>query len=317
MKWSTQGVTILEKYYPTHNKEELLAIFNKDEHARSWRSVFKKANKLGFKKVTYKEAVNRILLEKYSTSPFLNLLQEVQRYIPGIKPDALVMRANRLGLNRRGYNAKARQKQIRVVSPSGELAWFLGVLAGDGYVTPIVNKANTYKVLMIGISEPFVNRFARIGEELFGIAPSLRQYNKYKLKGKWRKYYECVFFSKAMVEFFGDWKENVWSKTLTEKFSWTFNDKRFVASFLSGFFDADGSIRYDQRSYTKRISFAVQNKRSQRTIAGMIEVLGVRSKIYPKGIQIDGKKNVKKLAFKLMSSIPQKHNLIQLMRSSL
>lgn len=227
------------------------------------------------------------------------------------------MRANRLGLNRRKYVAEMQQKKIKIPKPSTKLAWFLGVLAGDGYVSSLKDKSKSYRVLLIATNKEFVNQFAKIGKVLFGIKPNLRNYNKYKLKGKWKKYYECSFFSKAIVEFLGDWKENVWFNTLQDKFNWIWSNKYYISAFLSGFFDSDGSIRYEKETYTRRIAFAISNKNGQRVIKKMLEILGVKSKIYRNAIQIDGKENVKKLAFKIKSHILKKKNLIELMRSEL
>lgn len=315
MRWTNKEIKILKKYYSATPKYNLIAIFRKTNRNRTWLSIFKKANKLGLKKITYKEDIDKILREKYSNAPLKTLINEVQKYIPRITNKALIMRANRLGLNRRKYVAEMQIKAIKIPPPSTELAWFLGVLAGDGYVSSMKDKSKSYRVLLIVISEEFINRFAKIGKALFGISPRLREYNKYKLKGKWRKYYECDFFSKRMVEFLGTWKENVWFKTLTHRFNWIWKDKQFISAFLSGFFDSDGSIIYNKEKYMRRISFAILNKNTKTIIKKMLEQLGIKPKVYWKGIQIDGKENVKKFTIHIESCLPKKRSLLELVRS--
>jgi len=317
MKWVNKEIEILKKYYSNNPKRNLITIFRKINRNRTWLSIFKKANKLGFKKITHKQVIDKILRGKYSNTPLKILLREIRKYLPRINKKALIMRANRLGLKRREYTAKMQEKKIKIPQPSSKLAWFLGVLAGDGYVSSIEDKSNSYRVSLIVISEEFVIRFAKIGRAIFGIPPRLRSYNKYKLKGKWRKYYECSFFSKRMVKFLGDWKENIWFKTLTHRFNWVWEDKKFISAFLSGFFDSDGSIIYNKEKYTRRISFAILNKNSQRIIKKMLEELGIKCKVYWKSIQMDGKENVKKLAMYLESYIPRKRTLLNLVRKKL
>ena len=314
MKWTNNEIEILKEHYSTTAKHDLVEIFRKTGRNRTWLSIFKKANKLGLKKITHKEAIDKILREKYSNTALEVLIKEVQKYLPYITKKALIMRANRLGLNRRKYAAKVQQKKIKIPQPSKELAWFLGVLAGDGYVSSLRDKSKTYKASLTVVSEEFVNQFSKIGKVLFGIQPRLRKYNKYKLKGIWRKYYECTFVSKAMVNFLGDWRENVWFETLTNRFNWIWDDKSNISAFLGGFFDSDGSIIYNKEKYVRRVSFAVLNKNAQTTIEKMLEELGIKCHVYWKGIQIDGKENVKKFAMHIESCISGKKRLLNLVR---
>jgi len=227
------------------------------------------------------------------------------------------MRANRLGLNRRAYAANLQQKKIKIPRPSKELAWFLGVLAGDGYVSSLNDKSKCYRALLIAISKEFVNQFAKIGEILFGIKPSLRNYNKYKLKGRWRRYYECSFISKRVVDFLGDWKEKIWYKTLKNRFHWIRNNRDYISAFLSGFFDSEGSIFYNKEKYTRRVVFAISYKEGQKVIKEMLEKFGIKPKVYQKVIQIDGKENIKKIALHIESYILKKKSLLELVKLEL
>jgi len=54
---------ILKEYYSTTAKYDLVEIFGKIGRNRTWLSIFKKANKLGLKKITHKEAIDKILRE--------------------------------------------------------------------------------------------------------------------------------------------------------------------------------------------------------------------------------------------------------------
>jgi len=317
MRWINEEIKILKEYYPATPKYDLIKIFRKIDRNRTWLSIFKKANKLNLKKITHKEIIDKILKEKYSNTPLEILIKEVQKYLPDINKKALIMRANRLGLSRREYAAEMRQKKIKIPQASRELSWFLGVLAGDGYVSSLNDKSKCYRVLLIVTSEEFVSQFAKIGESLFGIQPQLRNYNKYKLKGRWRKYYECSFFSKRMVDFLGDWRENVWFRTFTDRFNWVWENKQYISAFMGGFFDSEGSIIYNKEKYTRRISFSILNKNTQKIIKKILEELGIKAKVYQKSIQIDGKVNVKKFTTNIESCIPKKKSRLGLVKLEL
>lgn len=317
MRWKNKEIKILKEYYSTTPKHNLITIFRKINRDRTWLSIFKKANKLSLKKITHKEEIDKILKEKYSNTSLETVLKEVKKYIPHLNKKALIMRANRLGLNRKAYATNLQQKKIKIPQPSKELAWFLGALAGDGYVSSLEDKSKSYRVLLIVTVEEFMKQFAKIGTVLFGIQPRLRNYNKYKLEGKWRKYYDCSFFSKRMVEFLGAWKENIWFKTLTCRFNWVCKNQQFISAFLSGFFDSDGSIKYNKEKYMRRISFSILDKNAQKTVKKMLGELRIKTKTYQHGIQIDGKENVKKLATYIKSYIPQKKKLLELVKLEL
>lgn len=82
MKWTKKEIEILKRYYPTTPKDNLIAIFKKINRNRTWLSIFKKANRLGLKKITHREVVNEILREKYAKTPLETLIKEIQKYIP-------------------------------------------------------------------------------------------------------------------------------------------------------------------------------------------------------------------------------------------
>jgi len=310
--WKDNEIKIKE-VYSTTDKYKILELFRRNGSYRSWISIFKKANKLGLRKLYFKKEIDEILQKYYSNFPLKFVLKEVRKYSSKINKIALIARANRLGLTRRTFAGQEMQKKVTIPKPSKELAWFLGVLAGDGYVSPLINKEYSYTVQLAATSPEFVQKFSKVGRKLFGIKPCLRNFNAYKLRGKWRKYYVSAFYSKKLVLFFGNWKENIWPKTLKESFNWILKNKSFARSFLTGYFDSEGSAIYNDRP-TRRATIAVMNKDAQEILRIMLKQVRIKGKFYWKGIQIDGKKEAKNFANQITSCIPHKQKILNILK---
>ena len=105
MKWTSKEIKVLKEHYPTTAKHDLIEIFRRMGRNKTWLSIFKKANKSGLKKITYKEEIDKLLREKYSNTALEVLIKDAQKYLLQITKKALIRRANRLGLNRRKYAA--------------------------------------------------------------------------------------------------------------------------------------------------------------------------------------------------------------------
>ncbi len=261
-KWTNKEIEILNKFYSIKDKKFLLKYFKIINPNRTWLSIYKKANKLGLRKITYKNEIDYILKEKYSTYPLPVILEEVRIFIPSIIKTALIARANRLGLARKTFAWKSQEKEIKIPKPSKDFAWFLGALAGDGNVrSDDKSKHTTYVVILSVTSRQFAFKFKEMGEKLFGIKASLKIHKKYKLENKWRKFWTVRFHSKKMVSFLGDWKENYWVNTLNQKFKWILDKPIYIRYFLSGLFDSDGGV--NKGEYTHRLFLTIKNKNTQ------------------------------------------------------
>jgi DNA-binding transcriptional regulator WhiA len=311
--WSTKELNLLKQNYLKLNKQKLLELFK--PFNRSWLSIYRKAYRLDLRRPIYKEQVDRILKEKYSNTGLNTLLKEIRRILPSITDEALRARGQRLGLSRREFANLKSRKDVKLPKPSNKLAWFLGVLAGDGYVTPLKNKSNSYHVGLITISKEFATKFNRIGEKLFGIKPTWSSYKAYKLNSKWRNYYACRFLSKTLAEYFGNWYENSWPETLNSKFSWVIKDENYLANFLSGYFDSDGNIRKNySRAY--RIYIAIKKQETQIYIKNLFSKLDVKSVAYSNGLWINGFEKCTIAARYLKSCIPHKEKLLMELRNA-
>ncbi len=314
-RWSQEEIKLVKENYSSLKKKELLRLFKQHAIERSWISIFKKANKLGLRKPNPKASVDKILKESYSRESESTILRKIRVYIPEANWESVKMRAQRLGLSRRDYASEQMCKKIKIPVPSENLAWFLGVVAGDGHVRSLSDRSKKYSVVLGSVSPEFESAFCRTGKNLFGIDGHRYKASRYKLKGKWRFQYFCEFISKNMVAFLGDWKETVWPTTLTDNFSWILQDKNYIANFIGGFFDAEGNAR---KQWTKsyRIYIAIKYPAVQNTIGKMLSQLGIRYSVYSNGVWINSRKECWKFANLVKSCIPHKELLLEEMRNA-
>lgn len=138
----------------------------------------------------------------------------------GIKP----ARYRKIGFNNKRSDVSIPEKY------SSELSEFIGILLGDGHLTP------TQVVVTLGNKEKdYVDYVAKLVSGIFSIKP--------KIIRSGRGYYVVYFGSTDVVRWllsmglvFNKVKNKV------DVPSWIFSDRDYIKSFVKGFFDTDGSI---------------------------------------------------------------------------
>lgn len=149
---------------------------------------------------------------------------------------------------------------IEAIKEDGDLAYFLGVLAGDGSVFELSN--GSYKIVLACKDKEMIEAFKSIGEEKFGI--NARE-GVQRQNGK--KYYRVDFCSKDFGDYLGDWGWCSWTARIHGEFSWIKED--YPENFLSGLFDAEGT-RTD-----RAIRIYCQNVEGLEVIRELLEMIGI------------------------------------------
>lgn len=169
--------------------------------------------------------------------------------------------------------------------PSCELAEFIGILTGDGYM----NKYGKYFSFLeiAGDSkldyDYLTGHVSGIIFELFNILP----------KVQFKKYQNCMYLrlmSKGLNNYLKEIGFKNGKKTLIEIPKWILNDNDFMKSFIQGLADTDGCIALLNRKQKKflfypRIQIALNNKYIIHTTGNWLKNKGIRA-----SLQMDNKK---------------------------
>lgn len=197
------------------------------------------------------------------------------------------LKSKKLGFNNMRHDIKIPTKK------SNHLAEFVGIMLGDGHI----NK-NQITVTLGNKESQYVNYVANLIKSIFGITPKI-----IRLK---QKYYVVYFGSVDAVRWFlsmglafNKVKQQVGVP------NWIFNKDKFIANFLRGFFDTDGSIY--------KLKFGIQicyTNRSQPLLAatscGLTKLGFNPSKISNFKIYLTRKSDVEKF-FSLICPANKKH----------
>ncbi|HAG27521.1 TPA: hypothetical protein DCG61_01940 [Patescibacteria group bacterium] len=148
-----------------------------------------------------------------------------------------------------------------VITPkhSSDLAEFIGILLGDGHITP------TQITVTLGVKERYSHYVAKLISQLFGIKP--------KILLRTKRYHEVYFGSTKIVRWLiamGLSSNKVRDQIGIPK--WCFQYKTYQESCLRGLFDTDGSVYLlkegFQMSLTNRSTPLLKDAKS------MLELLG-------------------------------------------
>ncbi len=170
----------------------------------------------------------------------------------------------------------SKKKNIKKPRRSKKFAWFLGALAGDGYV----NIKGGSLVLSV-TQKDFAERFKSVGEELFQINSSW--YHRELDNPNHSDVYTSSFFSKELSNWIGDFRGGVWHKTIMEKYSWVVTEDKYKISFLNGYFDSEGSVENVKETKTIsriRCRISVGYWEPAFFLKELLESLGVKNTFY-------------------------------------
>jgi intein-encoded DNA endonuclease-like protein len=152
-----------------------------------------------------------------------------------------------------------------------DLAYILGVLAGDGYLD-YNNKIRAYCIGLSAIDEEFVEEFKKTLFNVFKIKSS-DEFRKSR-KEKWNAQYVTRLCSKEACDFInsvGEFKKYNW---MIPEIIKNANTKTKCA-FIKGFFDSEGEI--DKR--TGRVGATSMNLEGLKEIGDLLNGLSIRNTI--------------------------------------
>ncbi len=154
--------------------------------------------------------------------------------ILNLKENSIYDRLLRLGIKpQRHQKLRFNNKRNDILIPkeySPELSEFIGILLGDGHLTP------TQVTVTLGNKEiSYVNYTAKLINKLFGIEPNII---------KTRKGFHVIYFGSTVVVRWLLSMGLVFNKVKSQVDvpTWIFLKQTFMEYFLKGFFDTDGSI---------------------------------------------------------------------------
>lgn len=141
-----------------------------------------------------------------------------------------------------------------------ELAWFLGVICGNGFI----GKEYDRRFFLTRSDEPEVlEEFQAIGQKLFGKKPKL-QSNR------------VSFFGKQVISELGDLRNNTWPETIKLKHGWILNDPKHAWKFIEGLFDAKGNIQTKPKD-ANALYFRTNNLISAKFIENLLLNVGLKN----------------------------------------
>lgn len=134
---------------------------------------------------------------------------------------------------------QGRQKRIINLTPSWELGYFIGIIAGDGSLNKY---SRAYTIRVASTSKDYINTIKSIIDKLFdNIKPNLSSFNiKAKLPSGKIVFSKCYAISLCSKELY-----NFLKKYKPRKFTWIppYDQPDIVKyGFLGGIIDSDGSI---------------------------------------------------------------------------
>jgi len=231
--WSSSEVMMLKNLLETKTRPEIASFLD-----RSIKSIEKKMVDLGLKTVNkipnnpdeWTSEEDALIKKKYK-----DMTNEELGDGLGRSAYAVSHRISSLALEDRGREYL--RKQINIPRHSEDLAWFLGCIASDGWVDP-----DGYVGMSVCDIE-FRNRLAMIGTQLFSIVPSYTERDE-RIEGRsiWRRLYGVVYCSRMLLDFVGNMRKDCWFDTVQDNFSWILDDEKYLWSFISAYFDADGHV---------------------------------------------------------------------------
>jgi len=155
-----------------------------------------------------------------------------------------------------------------------DLAYILGVIAGDGYID-YSDERKTYYIGLSAVDKEFVDNFRNILFDFFKINPT-NEFRKSRNKN-WKDQYLTRLCSKEACDFIksiGDFKKDTWHVPDSIKNS----NNEIKCAFIKGFFDSEGEI--DKK--IGRVGATSMNLSGLKEIGNLLFSLGIRYTIIKK-----------------------------------
>ena len=233
---------------------------------------------------------------------------ELLKIFPDRTWRALNIKICRLGISRKQFQSEF--KNFAQPIPSTDFAWWLGALAGDGHVA--------YDRITLKVTDKdFADHFKKVGEQIFKIKSSYKKYLRQDPKIKRKLQHIVTFYSQKLSQYLGDWSWLNWDKTLKNRFPWILDRQNFIVSFLSGYFDAEGSVvcKFHKKQHKFLVKYTAQPIHIKKFLNDLLGRLGIKSKIYAQGVYIYDIQNLKKFVLIIKSSIKRKQDRLNSIKS--
>ena len=165
------------------------------------------------------------------------------------------------------FEERRKIKIIKKPKLNEELAWWVGVVKGDGHVAE-----SGYYVYVSTKDNDLAERWAHIGKNLFGIKPKFRFVKEKEL-------HLIYFNSKNIVNFikknYGKFGRYIWDVPQRIKKS----NSKVIFAFIRGLFDAEGSMKYYPKKRGARLTMVSVRKESIEEIKKILLMFEIQSKI--------------------------------------
>jgi intein-encoded DNA endonuclease-like protein len=215
-----------------------------------------------------------ILKEKYPTASE----EEILHLLPDRTWQAIVERAHTLKIKRdRSIVNKRLGKKppLRILkpklAPSRSLAYILGVLKGDGFISKQIRKNGNrmYKVILVTSSEIFAKVFANSLKRI-GLHPWISKAKDTTTSFGKTKIIRVEACSLEFVE----WYEKLDFVHIRK----LLNNKDLIRAFIRGFYDSDGTTGIYRSG--SRVCFSNQSRELLEFIRSLLLELGLEFKLY-------------------------------------
>jgi hypothetical protein len=205
----------------------------------------------------------------------------------------------------------------KLTQPSNDLAYILGVLSSDGYVSKN-KKNNRYVITLQVIDKEFRDKYGKLFESHFGVNGYYGDWNS-ENENHSRVYYFTLSHREIHKDI-GNFHGEHWHNTIMDKYRWVLDDDYFY-DFLSGFFDGDGSIRNPDKTYCLRLHigykepfFWLKEVLKDKGYDFNVEYRNDREEEVVKQLELNSVIQIQKLAQKIVSSIPRKEERLDRFR---
>lgn len=180
-----------------------------------------------------------------------------------------------------GLEVQEYKYEIEEPDQSEKLAWFLGVLSGDGSV--VVMENGGVNVTLTAGDKELVDKWQEAGQMLFGMKGrrSVQVTNG-------EEYDRVNFSSVELGEYLGDFGYKGWAETVRKDFSFCIDE--FPEYFLAGLIDAEGSV-------SRSVKIHCMEEDGRAVIKECLDNLGVRSQKDKYGVRMNVESSKRLLSF--------------------
>jgi hypothetical protein len=149
-------------------------------------------------------------------------------------------------VNRRMVSPGFNVKTITYPAHSAELAEFIGIILGDGGVTPYQITVTVHRI----DDRVYSEHVARIGKKLFSLSSTLSDRKDHNTRG-------VIFSSKRLVNYFGRQGIPIGNKVRQQVGvpAWIRMNKTYSNACMRGLIDTDGCFYVDKHQYKNRVYY--------------------------------------------------------------